>query len=44
MTDIDVEPERINYQFGDPHASVHAGFYRNVRATRYDTAAVVRDS
>jgi hypothetical protein len=36
MTDSDVEPERINYQFGDPCASVHAGFYRNVRATRYE--------
>lgn len=36
MTDADVEPERMGYHFGDPCATVHAGFYRNVRATRYD--------
>ncbi|WP_198532721.1 lipase family protein [Carbonactinospora thermoautotrophica] len=36
LTGVDVEPERINYQFGDPCASVHGGFYRNVRATRYE--------
>jgi hypothetical protein len=36
LTDVDVEPERINYQFDDPCASVHGGFYRNVRATRYE--------
>lgn len=35
MTDADVEPERMAYGFGDPCATVHAGFYRNVRATRY---------
>jgi hypothetical protein len=36
MTDTDVEPERMGYHFGDPCATVHAGFYRNVRATRYE--------
>lgn len=35
LTDADVEPERMAYGFGDPCATVHAGFYRNVRATRY---------
>jgi hypothetical protein len=35
MTVTDVEPERMAYHFGDPCATVHAGFYRNVRATRY---------
>ncbi len=35
MTSADVQPERLTYQFGDPCASVHGGFYRNVRATRY---------
>jgi hypothetical protein len=36
LTDADLEPERIGYQFGDPCATVHGGFYRNVRATRYE--------
>jgi hypothetical protein len=35
LTDGDVDPERIGYQFGNPCSTVHAGFYRNVRATRY---------
>lgn len=42
LTDADVEPERINYQFGDPCASVHGGFYRNVRATRYEVMQTLR--
>jgi hypothetical protein len=36
LTDADMEPERIGYQFGDPCATVHGGFYRNVRATRHE--------
>ncbi|GAA2625290.1 hypothetical protein GCM10010307_12230 [Streptomyces vastus] len=42
LTDVDVEPERINYQFEDPCASVHAGFYRNVRATRHEVMEALR--
>jgi hypothetical protein len=42
LTDWDVEPERIGYQFGDPCASVHGGFYRNVRATRYEVMQALR--
>lgn len=36
LVDADVDPERMGYQFGDPCATVHAGFYRNVRATRHE--------
>ncbi len=37
LTDADVNPEAVPFRFGaDPTShSVHAGFYRNVRATRY---------
>ena len=40
LTDADVNPERVPWRFGGDatvHA-VHAGFYRNVRATRYAIA------
>jgi Lipase (class 3) len=40
LTDADVNPEKVPWRFGDDpevHA-VHAGFYRNVRATRYAIA------
>jgi hypothetical protein len=44
LTDMDVNPERISLPF--PGATgqfgVHAGFYRNVRATRYQVAAALR--
>lgn len=36
LTDADVVPERMGYHFGDPCATVHAGFYRNVRITRHE--------
>jgi len=36
MTGADVVPERMSYRFGDPYATVHPGFHRNVRATRYE--------
>jgi Lipase (class 3) len=36
LTDADVEPEKMGYHFGDPCATVHAGFYRNVRITRHE--------
>ncbi|MGI5443090.1 lipase family protein [Streptomyces shenzhenensis] len=42
LTDLDVEPQRISYQFEDPCASVHAGFYRNVRVTRYEIMEALR--
>lgn len=42
LTGWDVEPERIGYQFGDPCAGVHGGFYRNVRATRYEVMQALR--
>jgi lipase (class 3) len=38
LTDADVNPEAVPWRFGDQAAAVHAvhaGFYRNVRATRY---------
>lgn len=40
LTDADVNPEMVPWQFGaDATAhTVHAGFYRNVRATRYAIA------
>jgi hypothetical protein len=42
MTDADVAPERMSYRFGGPRATVHAGFYRNVRATRYEVMTALR--
>jgi hypothetical protein len=42
MTDADVAPERMAYRIGDPRATVHAGFYRNVRATRYEVMAALK--
>ncbi|GLY82461.1 lipase family protein [Actinoallomurus iriomotensis] len=42
MTDADVQPERMPYRFGDPRATVHAGFYRNVRATRYEVMTALK--
>jgi hypothetical protein len=42
MTDADVAPERMTYRIGDPRATVHAGFYRNVRATRYEVMAALK--
>ncbi|MEZ0074766.1 lipase family protein [Planotetraspora sp. GP83] len=44
LTDIDLEPERMGYQFGDPCATVHAGFYRNVRTTRYEVMHTLREA
>ncbi|MEO3807734.1 lipase family protein [Sphaerisporangium sp. B11E5] len=44
ISNIDVEPERIGYQVGDPCATVHAGVYRNVRATRYEVVNALRQA
>ncbi|MBB5631735.1 lipase family protein [Sphaerisporangium krabiense] len=42
LSNLDVEPERIGYQISDPCATVHAGLYRNVRATRYEIMNALR--
>lgn len=42
MTNLDLEPERISYQIGDRHPTVHGGFYRNTRATRYEVMNTLR--
>jgi hypothetical protein len=49
LTDADVHPDRIAFQFpADAEASqaktyaVHAGFYRNVRATRFEVIAALK--
>ena len=38
LTDIDINPEKVTIAFPDAPGTfeVHAGFYRNVRATRYE--------
>jgi Lipase (class 3) len=38
LTDLDVNPEKVAFSFPDAPGpfEVHAGFYRNVRATRYE--------
>ncbi len=36
LLNLEVEPEQITYWYGEPCSAVHAGFYRNVRATRYE--------
>jgi hypothetical protein len=41
LTDVEVTPEKVTF-FPDGDASkVHAGFYRNVRATRYEVIAAL---
>lgn len=46
LTDADVNPERVSFPFPGESAplSVHAGFYRNVRATRYRVAGAVAEA
>ncbi|WP_214416778.1 lipase family protein [Sphaerisporangium fuscum] len=44
LSTVDIEPERIGYQVGDPCATVHAGLYRNVRATRYEVMNALRQA
>lgn len=36
MVNLDVDPEQIGYEVGGPCPTVHGGFYRNTRATRYE--------
>ncbi|WP_157529986.1 lipase family protein [Microtetraspora niveoalba] len=42
LAGTDREPERIAYRACHPSATVHAGFYRNVRATRYEVMNALR--
>lgn len=43
LTDADVHPDKVGFQIGTggPY-DVHAGFYRNVRATRFKVAEALR--
>jgi hypothetical protein len=41
LTVLDVVPERVAF-FRSPLCTVHAGFYRNVRATRYELAEALK--
>ncbi|HEY2762818.1 MAG TPA: lipase family protein [Pseudonocardiaceae bacterium] len=42
LTDVDLHPDKVEFNIGGrgPY-DVHAGFYRNVRATRYKVAEVL---
>ena len=44
LTDLDVYPERVPFSFGADPATfdVHAGFYRNVRSTRYEVITALQ--
>lgn len=45
LTDADVVPDKIAFPFAEDdadHHAVHAGFYRNVRATRFVVAAALK--
>jgi hypothetical protein len=44
LTDADVYPEKVRFAFpgSDEGFEVHAGFYRNVRATRYEVLAMLQ--
>jgi len=43
LTDVDINPEKIAISFPDASEEfeVHGGFYRNVRATRYEVVAAL---
>lgn len=44
LTDADVNPDKVAFTFGEKARpfDVHAGFYRNVRATRYEVVAALQ--
>jgi hypothetical protein len=45
LTDIDVSPEKVRLRGPDAEPlDVHAGFYRNVRATRFKIAEALKDA
>ena len=43
LTDVDINPEKVRLPFpgSDGEFDVHGGFYRNVRATRFEVVATV---
>ncbi|HEX2701121.1 MAG TPA: lipase family protein [Acidimicrobiales bacterium] len=43
LTDVDINPEKVSIPFpgSDGTFDVHGGFYRNVRATRFEVVATV---
>ncbi|WP_162181236.1 lipase family protein [Rhodococcus wratislaviensis] len=45
LTDLDADPAQVEYDLGDDHderSRVHAGFYRNTRATRFAVIDVLQ--
>lgn len=42
LTDVDVEPEKVAFSLGAGTFEIHSGFYRNVRATRWEVLNVLR--
>lgn len=45
LTDADVDPERVRFALGGGSAyDIHAGFYRNVRATRYEVMNAIQNA
>jgi len=43
MTDVDVEPEKVAFAIGGAGSfEIHSGFYRNVRATRFEVLNALR--
>lgn len=44
LTDFDVDPDRVEFRFGESAGEydVHAGFYRNVRSTRWKVIAALQ--
>ena len=44
LTDTDVTPEKLSFPAagGGPSFTVHAGFYRNVRSTRFEVVAMLQ--
>jgi len=46
LTDADVRPDRIAFPFPDTDETfaIHAGFYRNVRATRYAVVSALKQA
>lgn len=43
LVNLDLDPERMSYRTGGPCTTVHGGFYRNTRATRYEVMNLLGD-
>lgn len=43
LVSLDLEPERLEYGFGGRRGTVHGGFYRNTRATRYKVMNILEE-